>query len=404
MFGKLSDAKARAAKPREKQYKISDGNRLALVIFPTGSKSWRLTYSHPLTGKEQTTSLGEYPVIGLLAAREKATAIKKLLDAGIDPVEDRRSALAVKKREAEEKKETIEQVAHEWLLKFGKDWAPGHEQKITRRMELYLFPRLGKTEVSKLKPFELLRCTEPLVNSGKTETAYRLIRTVSQILRYAVATGRTDRDVTQDLRGALPPTKTKHLGAITRPEEVKGLLKSVEEFSGKNDSVRNALRLAPHVFLRPGELRQIRKEWVREKDREIVIPAQHMKTRNEHIIPLAKQAEKIINEAMQGNDTDFLFPSPIDKTRPISNMALLTALRRMGYDKSEMTAHGFRALASTNLEQLGFDLRVIELQLAHSDTNGVRAAYKRDTSRLQIEKRKEMMQTWSDYLDRLKNA
>ncbi len=405
MFGKITDAKVRAAKPREKQYKISDGNRLSLVIFPTGAKTWRLTYTHPITKKEQTMSLGEYPVVGLTVAREKAMAVKKLLDAGIDPIEDRRLAFEAKKRAAQEKRETLEQISREWLAKFGKEWAPGHEQKMTRRLELYLFPKLGKTEISKLKPFELLKCTEPLVTANKTETAYRLVRSVSQVMRYAVSTGRAERDVTLDLKGALPSAKGRHLGALTKPREVAGLLKAIEEFSGKNDSVKNALRLAPHVFLRPGELRQIRKEWVHEKEREIVIPAKFMKTRHEHVVPLSERAAKIVNEAMRGNDTDFLFPSPTDRTRAISNMALLTAIRRMGYEKEEMTAHGFRALASTNLEQLGFDIRIIELQLAHADTNSIRAAYKRDTSRLQISQRREMMNEWSNYLDALlKNA
>ena len=400
MFGKLSDLRVRGAKPREKVYKLSDGNMLELVIFPTGTKTWKLSYS--INKKRKTISLGEYPVVGLGQAREKALAVKTLAGSGVDPVAHRQQAASDKERVKEASGRTLETVAREWVDRFGKDWAPGHANKTIRRMELYLFPLVGKKLITELTPVNLLGCAKPLQSAGKTETAYRLLRTVSQVLRYCIANGYgIDRDITADLRGALPSAKTSHLAALTKPDDIAALLKSIDQFSGKNESVKNCLRLAPHVFLRPGELRGIKKSWVNLEKKEIVIPAGKMKTRVEHVVPLSAQASGIVSDALLGNDTEYLFPSPIDKTRAISNMSLLVALRRMGYSNKEMTAHGFRAMASTNLEHLGFDIRTIELQLAHADTNGVRAAYKRDTSRLQMPQRSKMMQEWSDWLCQL---
>jgi integrase len=270
-------------------------------------------------------------------------------------------------------------------------------------MELYLFPIVGRKSIDEFVPVDLLGCARPLQAAGKTETAYRLLRTVSQILRYCVANGWIERDITVDLRGALPSTKTTHLAALTKPADIADLLKAIDQFSGKNESVKNCLRLAPHVFLRPGELRGIKKLWVDFEAKEIVIPAKTMKTRVEHVVPLSSQATAIIEDALHGNDTEYLFPSPVDKTRAISNMAMLVALRRMGYSNEEMTAHGFRAMASTNLEELGFGVRIIELQMAHTDPDPVRAAYKRGASRLQLPRRRKMMREWSDWLDSLRN-
>jgi integrase len=403
MFGKLTDMMVRNARPRAKQYYLTDGSRLELVVFPTDSKTWRLSYTSPVNGKRKTISLGEYPSITLRDAREKAALIKKKITDGIDPVAERKQAKARAEEKQETESRTLERVAREWFGRFSGDWTSGHSGKILRRMESYLFPILGSRQISELKPTDLLPCVRPLEESGKIETAYRLLRTASQIFRFATLNGWTERDVTSELRGALPPVKKKHLGALVKPDAIRSLLLSIDQFQGRNESVKNCLKLAPHIFLRPGEIRQIRKDWVDLEKMELTIPAQTMKGKVEHIVPLSKQSADIIKNAMTGNQTEFLFPSPTDRTRSISNMAMLTAIRRMGYSPEEMSAHGFRALASTNLEQLGFDIRTIEIQLAHVDPNMVRAAYKRDTTRLQIVQRRQMMQKWSNWLDHLKS-
>ena len=404
MFGKLTDMMVRNAKPRAKQYCLTDGHQLQLVVFPTNGKTWRLSYTSPETGKRKTISLGEYPTITLRDAREKATLVKKKISDGIDPTVERKQAKAQDEEKQETDSRTLEWVAREWFDRLSAGWTPGHASKIIRRMELHLFPIIGNRQVIDLKPTDLLPCARPLEESRKLETAYRLLRSVSQVFRFAVTQGWVERDITTDLRGALPPAKKKHLAALTKPEDIRALLLSIDEYQGRNESVKNCLKLSSHIFLRPGEVRQIRKDWVDLEKMELTIQAQTMKGKVEHIVPLSRQAAEIIRNAQIGNETEFLFPSPIDKTRAISNMALLAAIRRMGYTKEEMTAHGFRATASTNLEQIGFDIRTIELQLAHADTNAVRAAYKRDTTRLQITQRREMMQEWSDWLDSLKSS
>lgn len=401
-MGKLNDKAVQAAQPGEKVRKISDGDGLSLVVQPNGSKLWWLRYR--FGGKEKTLSLGQYPLVTLKQAREWAYDARKLLAAGSDPGEVKKAAAAEAAPASAPIGETVEQIAREWFEKFSKQWAPGHASKIERRLERDLFPHLGRAGIAAVRPAELLAVARRVEARGAVETAHRLLNNCGQVWRYAVATGRAERDITGDLKGALPPVKTSHLGAITEPDEVGALLRAIEEYRG-GEVVRLALRLAPHVFLRPGELRQGRKEEFKlgEEAGEWEIPAKKMKGRRPHVVPLSRQAVEIIRDAMEAaGDSEWLFPSPLSASRCISDMALLTAIRRMGYSKEEMTAHGFRAMASTNLEHLGYDVRLIELQLAHADQNDVRAAYKRDVSRLQIEARAKMMQDWSDYLDSLR--
>lgn len=399
-MGKLNDKAVQAAQPGTKARKISDGDGLALVVQPNGSKLWWLRYR--FDGKEKTLSLGQYPLVTLKEAREQAFEARKLLANGVDPGEVKKAAIV--EASPAPLGETVEQIAREWFEKFSKQWAPGHASKIERRLERDLYPHLGKAEISAVRPAELLAVARRVETRGAIETAHRLLNNCGQVWRYAVATGRAERDITSDLKGALAPTKTAHLGAITEPQEVGALLRAIEEYRG-GEVVRLALRLAPHVFLRPGELRQGRWSEINEEAKEWLIPAEKMKGRRPHVVPLSEQSLAIIAELREvSGESEWMFPSPQSATRCISDMALLTAIRRMGYGKEEMTAHGFRAMASTNLEHMGYDVRLIELQLAHADTNDVRAAYKRDVSRLQIEQRTKMMQEWSDYLDALKTG
>lgn len=400
-MGKLNDKMIHAARPAPSQYKMADGQGLTLLIRPTGSKLWQLRYR--FGGKEKTLSLGEYPLITLKEARDKTFDAKRLLAQNKDPSTAKQEA-AAQILKSLDRRNSAEYITREWFGNFGKDWVEGHSTKIMRRFERDFFPYLGKTELNSITPAQLLVVLRKVEARGALETAHRLLQDLGRIWRFAVATSRADRDITSDLRGALPPPKESHLGALTKPNEVGALLRNIEEYKG-SEVVRLALKLAPHVFVRPGNLRGA--EWCEfdfEK-KEWCIPAKKMKAKREHITPLSIQAIEILEELKKlSGDCQYLFPSPRSFTRPLSDVALLAALRRMGYTKEEMTAHGFRSVASTNLEQLGYNVRTIEIQLAHSDTNAIRSAYKRDESRLQLEQRRKMMQNWSDWLDEVKEG
>ena len=361
---------------------------------------WWFRYRFASIGK--TLSIGQYPAVSLKEARTRTLAAKKMLADGIDPSAQKKSDRQTSIETATEITETVEAISREWFEKFSGAWKDTHASKIIRRIERDLFPWLGKLPIKDIKQAQLLAVIRRVEARGAVETAHRLLQNCGTVWRYAVATGRVERDITGDLRGALPPAKETHLGAITKPDEIGQLLRNIEDYKG-SEIVRTALKFAPMVFVRPGELRNA--EWTEFNfDENIwVIPASKMKMNREHVIPLSDQAIDILQGLQNlSGDSKYLFPSPLSKTRCISDMTLLNAIRRMGYTKEEMTAHGFRAMASTNLEQLGFDVRVIELQLAHADTNEIRAAYKRDTSKLQLDQRRKMMQDWADYLDGLK--
>jgi integrase len=287
-------------------------------------------------------------------------------------------------------------------------WVDSHASKIIRRLERDLFPHFKGVAINTVKPIELLAVLRRVEARGALETAHRLLQNCGQIWRYAVSTGRAEYDVTLSLKGALPPAKETHLGAVTEPQAIGALLRNIEAYKG-TEIVRLIMQLAPLVFVRPGELR--RAEWSEfqnfdEGVEEVwVIPESRMKAKRKHVVPLCRQAMVILRDLKElTGDGQYLFPSPRSKTRPLSETAILAALRRMGYTTQEMTTHGFRAMASTNLEQLGYDVRLIEIQLAHADQDQVRAAYKRETHMLRLDERRKMMQHWADYLDGLRTG
>jgi len=398
-MGKLNDKSVQAAKPETTRYLMADGGGLTLAVQPTGAKLWWFRYR--FAGKPKTLSLGQYPLITLKAAREWAQEARKLLANGVDPNEAKKSVKARLIEASAPPVDTVERISKEWFDKFGKEWVEGHATKISRRLERDLYPYLGKVEIKTVTPAQLLAVLRRVEARGALETAHRLHQNCGQIWRYAVASGLAERDITQDLKGALPPAKEKHLGSITDPKEIGALLRCIDEYRGA-EVVRSALKLAPLVFVRPGELRQSKWEEFDLDGKLWTIPAGRMKAKRPHVVPLSEQSIAILNDLKTVHDSAFLFPSPHSITRCISDMALLSAIRRMGYGKEEMTAHGFRAMASTNLEQLGFDVRLIELQLAHADQDQVRAAYKRETHLLRLDERKKMMQQWANYLDELR--
>lgn len=386
----------RTAKPRSASYRISDGGGLYMLVDPDGSKRWRFQYTRPGGGRN-TLGLGDYPTVTTAAARAGCADARRLLSEGVDPGEHRKVAKSMK---AELAANSFEAVAREWFAKYSATWVPGHADKIIRRLERDIFPWLGAKPAAEIKAPELLAVLRRIEERGALETAHRALQNCGQIFRYAIATGRAERDTAADLRGALPPVKQKHLAAITDPKGIGPLLRAVDAYTGTLVT-KCALRLAPLVFVRPGELRQA--EWA-EIDLDGAtweIPAERMKMKQPHIVPLSSQAVGILRElhALTGEGR-YVFPSARSSSRPMSNNAILAALRRMGYDKSEMSGHGFRAMARTILDEvLGFRPDWIEHQLAHAvkDPNG--RAYNRTAH---LKQRREMMQAWADYLDGLK--
>ena len=391
----LSDVAIRKAKPTGKTQRLFDGGGLYLEITPAGSKLWRQKYRHG--GREKRLAHGTYPEVTLAEARARREAARRLLANGIDPGEHKK---AEKVAGEERAANNFEAVAREWHGKFSKGWAKSHADKIMGRLENDLFPWIGPRPVAEIKAPELLRCLRRIENRGALETAHRVLQNAGQVFRYAIATGRADRDPSADLRGALAPWKPQHYPAPTDPKAVGELLRAIDGYSGGN-VVKAMLRLAPLVFVRPGELRQM--EWA-EVDfdaKEWNIPAHKMKMREPHLVPLSRQALAILKDLhpLTGNRAH-AFPGGHDPRKPMSENALNAALRRMGYDKTTMTAHGFRAIARTLLdEELGFRPDYIEHQLAHAvkDANGT--AYNRTTH---LSERRKMMQAWADYLDALR--
>lgn len=391
----LTDVKARNAKPATKQFKLFDGDGLFLLVTPSGGKWWRFKYR--FEGKEKLLSLGTYPEVSVADAREKRDAARKQVAAGVDPGEVRKARKAAMVAVTEN---SFEIVAREWHGKFTPTWTPGHADTIMKRMERDLFPWLGARSIGEIRAPELLAALRRVESRGALETAHRVRTIAGQVFRYAVATERAERDPAADLRGALPPATERHHAAVTEPKEVADLLRAIDGYQG-GFVVKCALRLAPLFFVRPGELRQA--EWL-EIDFEAEqwnIPAERMKMKQAHIVPLSEQAVNILREikALTGASR-YVFPSGRSFARPMSNNAVNAALRRMGFDKDEMTGHGFRAMARTILDEV---LQVrpdfIEHQLAHAvkDPNG--RAYNRTAH---LAERRKMMQTWADYLDGLK--
>lgn len=389
----LSDTSIRNAKSPEKPIKLADGGGLYLLLKPNGAKWWRLDYR--FSGKRKTLSMGVYPEVGLKAARDKRDEAKRLLADGIDPGEERKIQKAARTERAEN---SFEVVAREWFAKFSPNWADSHAVKIIRRLERDVFPWLGARPIAEIKAAELLRAIKKTESRGVLETAHRALQNCSQIFRYAVAHGLCERDPSTDLRGALPPVKGRHFAAIIDPAGVAKLLRSFDDFKGSY-VVLCALKLAPLFFVRPGELRKAEWEQIDLDSGQWSYTA--TKTDTAHLVPLASQAVAILRDlfALTGHGR-YVFAGR-DPQRPMSENTVNAALRRLGYDtQKDITGHGFRAMARTILhEELHFDPVVIEHQLAHSVPDALGTAYNRTKF---IKERKVMMQTWADYLDKLK--
>lgn len=385
------------AKPREKQYKLADERGLYLLVTPSGGRYWRLDYS--FGGKRKTLSLGVFPDVSLAKARDRRERARELLADGIDPNAHRKEAAAEAELEAAS---TFRFVAEEWLKKREREGLGEVTLGKARWLLEFAYPTLGDRKISTIKTLELLSVLRSVEGRGRHESARRLRSVCGRIFRYAIATGRAEHDLTANLRDALTTPKVKHLAAITNRQEVGPLLRAIDSFTG-HEVVRAALKLAPHVFVRPGELRHA--EW---KEIDLVagiwaIPAAKMKMRRPHRVPLSRQSLAILQDIQQVTGKwQFVFPGFQSLRRPMSENALNGALRRLGYSGTEMTSHGFRAMASTLLNEMGkWHPDAIERQLAHAEADAVRRAYSRGEY---WEERVTMMQEWSDYLDRLRDG
>lgn len=389
----LTDKAIKSAKANEKPYKLTDERGLYLLVTPGGSKLWRHKYR--VLGKEKLLSYGGYPEISLLEARELRDASRKLIAKGGDPAQAKQEAKSAKRTASAN---TFELVAREWLSNSSAKWVPSHTSRITKRFEQDVFPIIGARAVSEVTAPELLRMLRKIEARGVIDTAHRIHQNCGQVFRYAIATGRAERDVAADLRGALKPVVTEHHASITNPKGVADLLRAIQGYSG-SIITKCALRLAPLVFLRPGELRHC--EWAEiDFDKsEMRIAAEKMKMGAVHIVPLSQQSIAALREVQKVTGSGrYVFPSVRTSDRPMSENTVNAALRRMGYTTDEMTGHGFRSMASTLLNEQGWNRDAIERQLAHSERNAVRAAYNYAEF---MPQRREMMQAWSDYLDGL---
>ena len=389
----LTELVVKKQKATHKPIKLTDGGGLFLLVQPNGAKYWRLAYRY--CGKQKTLALGVYPDTSLSDARERRETARKVLANGADPsaVKKAQKAAVVALTE-----NSFEIVACEWLSKFSKNWKESHTRTVSVRLKNDILPWLGARLIGEINAPELLVVLRRIESRGALDTAHRVSAICGQIFRYAIATGRALRDPSADLKGALPPYRIRHLAALTDPLKIGKLMRDIEGYTG-TFIVRCAFKLSPLVFLRPIELS--RAEWT-EIDLEKAewrIPPGKMKMKALHIIPLSTQAVAILRELHPLTGTDrYLFPNVRTSTLPMAGNTILAAIRSMGYTSAEMTAHGFRHMASTLLNEQGFNADAIERQLAHK-ASGVRATY---NAAEYLPERRRMMQHWADYLDKLK--
>lgn len=402
-----SAATLKAIKPGHPQSRISDGAGLYLLLFVNGgSHAWRFDYS--FEGRRKTLSLGTYPAVSLALARQRAQDARKLILEGQDPSRARQSGreLVRQQRSLDQLKAaglplpgSFEAVAREWFSKHKPSWATSHSDKVIRRFELDVFPWIGGKPIADIGPPDILALLKRVEERGAIETTHRIQQTCSQVFRFAVAHGLIQSDPCRDLRGALQPWRPEHYPTLTDARRVGALLRDIEAYGG-GFVTRCAMMLSPLLFVRPGELR--RAEWA-EIDLEAAewrIPAEKMKGRTMHIVPLARQVIATFLELkpLTGH-RNWVFPGARTNGEPMSENTVNAALRRMGYDRATLTAHGFRGMASTMLHEMGWPSDVIERQLSHAERNSVKAAYNHAEH---LPARRKMMQAWADHLDSLR--
>ena len=395
---KLTDTKIKNATAREKPYKLFDGRGLFLLVNTNGSKWWRFKYRR-IDGKENQISFGVYPEVSLKDARDRLYQARKSLDEGVDPSVHRQ---AIKDSRLRSNENTFEVMAREWHSNRITTWSKDHGEAILERLEKDLFPYIGSKPITHITPQDLIKALKKVQDRDAIETAHRLLQYCTQICEHSMVTGRLDRDFTVGIKKVLKPVQKRHFAAITDPQKLAQFLRDIDYYRG-NELTKLGLKLAPLVFLRPGELRKAEWQEFNFEQREWHIPAERMKMKVPHIVPLSTQAMAILNEIFnRTGHGKYVFPGTVTVTRPMSNNTINTAIRRLGYTKDDMTGHGFRATARTILDEvLNQRLEYIEHQLAHKvkDPNG--RAYNRTKH---LPQRHEMMQVWADYLDKIKKG
>jgi len=386
----LTDTTIKNAKSKEKDYTLADIRHLSLLVKSSGTKLWR--YRNRVNGKAVSRGLGRYPEVSIALARKKCAELNESFAQGIDPLKQHR-------KEKEELSNTFEMLAKEWHLNFMKDVSERHAYVCMSRLIRHVFPKIGNISVRNISTQDILNIVKPLEFDGLSDVPKRILQDIGRIFRYGVSIGKADRDITYDLKGSLAPRKTNHHPSLTNPVKIGKMLNSIDAFPGSY-IVRAALRLAPLFFVRPKELRHAEWNEFDFDNKEWRISALKMKVRIQHIVPLSDQSVKILKELMLlTGGGKYVFPGSA-KNPVISDNTLNDALKKLGYG-GEQTAHGFRSMASTILNEQGWNWDAIERQLSHQDPNGVRAAY---NYAQYLDQRKEMMQHWADYLDKLKDG
>lgn len=391
------------AKPQDKPYKLADERGMYLLVKPDGARWWRFDYRRPGTGKRNTLSLGTFPDVSLRKARDKRDDARTLLADGIDPGAARQEAKAARVEAAAAEEAvayTFEVAAREWLAR--QEGAEVTLRKSRWILETFLLPEFGRLAITDVTPRILLDALRKVEETGKLETAKRTKIKAGQVFRYAILEGKLELDPTGSLRGVLKAPRNRHHAAISEPARIGELLRAIDGFTGQPVTLA-ALKLAPLVFVRPGELRQA--EWAEfDLDGAVWrIPAERMKMKAAHIVPLSSQAVAILRDLYPlTGDEAYVFPGLRSASRPMSENTINAALRRLGYGTDEMTGHGFRSMAASRLNEMGWNSDAIERQLAHAESNKVREAYTHAAQYLP--ERTTMMQAWADYLDALRSG
>lgn len=393
---KLTNTAVLNAKPKDKDYKLSDGDGMYLYVTKSSSKHWRFKYR--FGGKEKKLSFGSYPEVSLKDAREKRIEARKLIADNQDP--------SVTKKEEKQQailnsENTFKPLTEAWHKLNASKWTQEHADKVLRRLELHIFPYLGARPIKEIKPLELLEVIQKVENKGATELSHRLLQTCNVIFRYAIVMGKAEYNPAADLKGALKAHKAEHYPTIPA-KELPNFYKKLEVAQTSNIN-KLAIKLLLLTFLRQGELRKSEWEHVDFEAKEWRVPAHIMKMRDAHIIPLSKQTIELLQEIKtHTGHSKYMFPSQHHQKNPIMSENTIGSVikKRMGYD-GEMVGHGVRALASTVLNEHGFNRDIIERQLAHAERNKVRVAYNRAEY---LPERRKMMQWWADYLERAQNG
>lgn len=377
--------------------KLTDGDGLFLYTSPAGGKLWRLAYR--FNGKQKLLSFGPYPAVSLKEARRRKDEAKELLAAGIDPGEHKQQQKAAAIQAEQEARDTFERIALDWHASHAPALSDKHAIKLLRYLKNNLFPVIGTMSVTELTPSHFLEVIRPFERSGKVDTAHRIAGLSSQVMEYARIVGHVTHNPAFGLRKAIRPNRHENHAAIIEPEEIGQLLRDIDAVHA-HPSIHYYLKILPYVFTRPGELRLAEWSEVNFETAILRIPAARVKTRKEHVVPLAAQVLTMLKELHEFSGSgQFLFPSIRAKSTTLSDAGPLATLRRIGYTPEQMTLHGFRAMASTNLNELGYRPDVIEAQLAHKEQDAVRLAYNRAEY---MDERRKMMQEWADYLDGLR--